>query len=79
MNEKIYPTKTENPNIPKNAFLVFESVTVETIYITEDGRMERVRSGKGDFPIPASLSIVCRVTGDVEQIVQEKFNSWKRR
>lgn len=77
-----YPTETSNRNVPKNVFLVAESVSMSgeivlTYYIGRDGLFYLVYDWVGDRPHYATMHDLCRVTGDIERMVRLRYEQWK--
>ena len=79
----LYPRMTTNRNVPKNVFLVAEKVTMSgeiavTYYIDCDGNIHKVSNWVTNTPQPAYPYELCRITGDTEQTVNNRWKLWLR-
>ena len=80
---KTYPTSTSNQNVPKDVYLLAEVATMSdeiqtTFYATKTGKLWKVGDWITDKPQPAYLFEICRLTGDCEQMVNARVESYFR-
>ncbi len=79
-----YPTETSNRNVPKDVFLVAESVSmsgeiVQTYYIDRNGFYHFVYDWVGDRSYYTTMHDLCRATGDIERMVRARYELWKEK
>ena len=78
---RTYPITTSNINVPKDVFLLAETSAmsgevVTTYYATRDLYLYKVGDWKGDKPELVPLSVICRLTGDTERMVEFRIKDF---
>jgi hypothetical protein len=83
MSVRTYPVSVSNSNVPKDVYLVAdESLTSGelhyTYYIDREGNMFMVADWKDSKPAPVTMHMLTKLTGDSEQMITARCESWFR-
>jgi hypothetical protein len=83
MTTRTYPTGVSNQYVPKDVYLVAdESLTSGelhyTYFIDRQGNIFMVADWKGSKPAPVSMHKLTELTGDSEQMITARCESWFR-
>lgn len=81
METRLYPQSVANNNVPDDVYLIADVSLMDgeihqTYYINRDGGMFEVSDWKGHKPVSVAMYKLTRITGDTEQMIYHRWNSY---
>jgi len=75
---RLYPTEPDLNVFTVARVTVMSGEIVITYYITTSAEIFKITDWTGDKPEPSTLSALCRITGDTENMIRSRYQQWRR-